>query len=303
MIAVIFNPTARGDKAVGFRRQLAALSGPIQLRPTRGPGDASILAAAAAAEGIGTIVAAGGDGTVNEVVNGLAAAGSFPIGPRLGVLPLGTVNVFAKELGLPSDLATGWEIIRAGRGECIDLAWADHGGGRRWFVQLAGAGLDSQAIAQVDWGLKKRVGPLAYVWAGFRALRSPLPVIRVTGGPEPVSGQLVLLGNGRFYGGRFPVFRGASLSDGRLDLAVLARANLLSLTRAAVAMAAGRLGRFSGIVHQQAPSFSLSAEAPVSFQVEGDNIGFLPASFHIRPRAIQVIVDAQTIDRPRSDRG
>ncbi len=290
MIAVIFNPTARGDKAIVFKSRLSALAGPIRLLPTRGPGDAGILAAQAAAEGIGTVVAAGGDGTVNEVANGLASAGRFPIGPRLGVIPLGTVNVFAKELGLPSDLGAAWECIRAGRTTRIDLAVAQHSGGSRWFVQMAGAGLDSQAIARVDWALKKRVGPLAYVWAGFRALHGPLPRIDVTGGPGPVSGELALLGNGRFYGGRFPVFPAACLSDGKLDLALLEHANVLSLARAAVAVAAGRLLHLSGIRHQCAANFRFEAAGRAPFQVEGDNVGHLPVEFRVQPGAIDVLV-------------
>ena len=199
-------------------------------------------------------------------------------------------GVFAKEIGLPPSIEAGWEIIRAARTETIDVACASHPGGRRWFVQMAGAGLDSRAIAQVNWELKKKIGPLAYIWAGFRSLWGPLPEIRVSGGSEPVTGQLALIGNGRFYGGRFPVFPEASLSDGRLDLALLTRANLLSLSRVGVALARGRLSGFSGIVHQQAPSFGFSATVPVTFQVEGDNIGELPVDFRVQPRALQVIV-------------
>ena len=290
MIAVIFNPTARGEKATAFKSRLSSLAGPIRLLPTRGPGDAIVLAAEAAAEGIETIVAAGGDGTVNEVANGLAAAGRFPIAPRLGVIPLGTVNVFAKELGLPSELGAAWECIQAGRVMRIDLASARHAGGLRWFVQMAGAGLDSQAIARVDWSLKKKIGPLAYVWAGFGALAGPLPRIRVTGGDAPVSGQLALLGNGRYYGGRYPVFPAARLSDGRLDLALLEHANVLSLARAAVAVASGRLLHLSGTRHQSAATFRFETDGTAPFQVEGDNIGHLPAEFGIQPSALDVIV-------------
>jgi YegS/Rv2252/BmrU family lipid kinase len=288
--AVIFNPTARGEKATAFQSRLSSLAGPLRLLPTRGPGDASTLAAEAAAEGIDTIVAAGGDGTVNEVANGLAAADRFPIRPRLGVIPLGTVNVFAKELRLPADLGAAWECIRAGRVRRIDLASATHAGGKRWFVQMAGAGLDAEAIARVDWGLKKKIGPLAYVWAGFQALRGPLATIRVTGGPEPLDGQLALVGNGRFYGGRYPMFPNADLGDGLLDLALFGRANLLTVARAAVALATGRLLHLSGIRHQQAPSFRFETDGTTPFEVEGDNVGGLPVEFRIQPRALDVIV-------------
>ena len=113
------------------------------------------------------IVAAGGDGTLNEVLNGI---GEEPDGfgrARLGVLPLGTVNVFAREIGMPLGLRRAWEVIRRGRESAIDLPQAEFGARdksqRRWFAQLAGAGLDAHAVELVDWKLKKKIGFFAYV--------------------------------------------------------------------------------------------------------------------------------------------
>src|ERR1041385_7425971 len=99
---VIFNPVARGDKARAFQTHLSAIASEAALKPTTGVGDARRLAADAVKEGFGTVVAAGGDGTLNEVLNGIADAEGFER-TRLGVLPLGTANVFAKELKLPED--------------------------------------------------------------------------------------------------------------------------------------------------------------------------------------------------------
>jgi YegS/Rv2252/BmrU family lipid kinase len=288
VIAVIFNPSAGGNRALRFQRQLATLSGQARLLPTTGPGTAPELAAAAARDGAVTVVAAGGDGTVKEVVNGLA---HLPLGqrPALGVIPLGTVNVFAKEIGLPASIDRCWELIRARHLRRIDLARASHAGGSRWFIQMAGAGLDALAISHIRLSLKRRIGPLAYLWAGFQAIRQPLPLIHAVGGPESIAGQLVLVGNGRFYGGRFPVFANAQLNDGLLDLAVLIQANLLSLARATLAAARGRLLHHPGVRHQQATRFSLSGPHLSPFQVEGDNIGFLPASFEVVPGALNVV--------------
>lgn len=289
MTAVIFNPSARGDKARSFRHEVSRLAPHARLLPTTAAGDATRLAAEAARGGAEVIVAAGGDGTVNEVVNGLA---SLPHSqrPSLGVLPLGTVNVFAKEIGLSGHLETDWAIIRAGHSRVIDLALAEHSGGQRWFIQMAGAGLDAAAIDRVRWRLKKIAGPIAYLWAGFGALFSDLPSVQVTGGPAPTGGQLVLLGNGRFYGGRFPVFPKAQLNDGLLDLAVLPQTSILSLARAAIAVRTGRLLQMSGIVHQQAPEFEFTCPSPARFQVEGDNIGSLPARFSVQPGALRILI-------------
>lgn len=289
MTAVIFNPSARGDKARTFHQEVSRLAPQARLLPTTGAGDATRLASEAASEGAEVIVAAGGDGTVNEVVNGLA---SLPLSqrPALGVLPLGTVNVFAKEIGLSGHLETDWAIIRAGHSRVIDLALAEHSGGQRWFIQMAGAGLDAAAIDRVQWRLKQIAGPVAYLWAGLGALFSHLPSVQVTGGHAPTGGQLVLLGNGRFYGGRFPVFPKAQLSDGRLDLAVLPQTSILSLARAAIAVRTGRLLQMSGIVHQQAPVFEFTCTSPARFQVEGDNIGCLPARFSVQPGALRILI-------------
>ena len=164
MTCVIFNPTARGDKAKSFRARLADLGAGIQLIPTSGPDSAPAQAAAAVDAGCTTLVAAGGDGTVNQVLNGLVAAREGLARARLAVLPLGTVNVFAKELGIPTGFAGAWRVIQAGRERTIDLPVAEFGPPerreRRCFAQLAGAGLDSRALSLVDWGLKKRIGPL-----------------------------------------------------------------------------------------------------------------------------------------------
>src|SRR5579884_3410049 len=120
-ICVIFNPTARGEKAKRFRRHLDEIGAECALKQTVSAGRARPLAAEAVREGFETVIAAGGDGTLNEVLNGI---GDVPDGferARLGVLPLGTVNVFAKELGMPAGLKQGWQILRAGNETRIDL--------------------------------------------------------------------------------------------------------------------------------------------------------------------------------------
>ncbi len=112
-ICVIFNPAARGDKARRFRRQLDDNGAQCTLKATTAPGDARRLATDAVVEGFDLIVAAGGDGTVNEVLNGIGDAPDGFIRARLGVLPLGTVNVFARELKIPLKVDRAWKIVAA----------------------------------------------------------------------------------------------------------------------------------------------------------------------------------------------
>lgn len=309
MIAVVFNPTARGDKATAFRTRLhrateAARSAglDLRLRPTRRAGDGVVQAREAVAEGCTTVVAAGGDGTVNEVVNGLAGWPDGPDRARLAVLPLGTVNVFAKELGIPTDFDAGWQLLLRGTERRVDLGAVDlldpddGAASRRWFVQMGGAGLDSLAIERVSWPLKKRVGPLAYVWAGLQALWGHLPVVEADVDGRTARGQLALVGNGRFYGGRWVVFPGARLDDGRLDLAMVEAITPWRFPGQFAALARGDFGRAPGLVHLQGREIVLRpAEASgrsIPFQVEGDNLGRLPARFFVDPRGLRVVAPA-----------
>lgn len=290
---IIFNPSARGQKAERLCSRLGALCPNSVLRATTGPGAGRALAAQAVREGFTTVIAAGGDGTANEVVNGIAdAPGGLEIA-RLGLLPLGTVNVFARELGLPRNVdATAQALVR-GNETSIDLGRAEFPSNghieARYFLQLAGAGLDSRAVELVSWELKKKFGPLAYIIAGLRALREKQPVITVEH-EETLVGELVLLGNGRLYGGDFEVFPRASLRDGLLDICVLPKVTAGRVLRIALGVITGRLHRFSAARHSQSARVKISSPSRVILQLDGENICPLPATFSVLPKALRVIV-------------
>jgi YegS/Rv2252/BmrU family lipid kinase len=292
-VCVIFNPTARGDKARRFRGHLDELGGQCTLRPTTDPGAATALAEAAVREGFDTIVAAGGDGTVNEVLNGLARAPAGLERARLGVLGLGTVNVFAKEHRLPLEFNAAWALIQSGAETRIDLPQVEFmaaGAPRRlWFAQMAGAGLDARAIERVRWQWKKLLGPGAYVLAGLSALRGRQPRITVTAPGRSASGELVLLGNGRFYGGCIPVFPGADARDGLLEVRVFPRAHLWAVVRFGFEWLAGwGRGRASQDCFSAA-TVRLESSEPAPFELDGDNVGSLPATFSIQRQAVRLI--------------
>lgn len=290
---VIFNPTARGDKACHFRRHLEAFSGGIALKPTQAPGDGRRLAAEAVQDGFDTLVAGGGDGTVNEVLNGIADAPSGFARARLAVLPLGTVNVFARELGLPLQLRPAWEAIFSGRERIIDAPFADwsteHGLQRRHFAQLAGAGLDARAISLVDWQLKKRIAQFAYVIAGLKAMRAPHPLISVTADGRTVQGELVLVGNGRFYGGNLPMFPAAQLDDGLFDICVFPRLTWGLLARYGLGYVTGNPSPPRDLTVLGVSSATLSSTAPVPFELDGDLCGELPVSLGVAARVLRVV--------------
>ncbi len=291
---VIFNPTAKGDKARYFRRHLDTIGAECALKQTAAAGGARPLAAEAVREGFQMVVAAGGDGTLNEVLNGI---GDEPGGFDricLGVLPLGTVNVFAKELRIPSRLPGAWEVIRSGTESRIDLLQVEYvrqgAPARHYFAQLAGAGLDARAIELVNWELKKKVGPLAYIWAGFAALRGPLPRITATAAKHSATGELVLIGNGRYYGGRYPVFPRADLRNGKMEVCVFPRTNWLTLLRCARMFAFGADLPASAAKTFATERLTLTSPTEAPLEVDGELIGHLPASFTIERQKLRVIV-------------
>ena len=285
---------ARGSKARHFRERLGALPGNPGLRPTTAAGSARNIAAQAVREGFDVIVAAGGDGTVNEVLNGIADVPDALTTVAFAVLPLGTTNVFAREIGMPRNPDRAWRAIVGGRERSIDLPHVEYsteaGPCRRHFAQMAGAGWDSLAVDAVDWEIKKRVGGLAYVLAGLGVLRRPLPAVVASDGVTKLNGELVLVGNGQFYGGSYRLFPLADLRDGLLEVTVFPRVNVATLARALAGLACDRMYTLGRARHFKARTLTLSCEAPMPFHVEGENIGLLPARFCIERAALRVIV-------------
>lgn len=259
------------------------------LKPTSGPGSARALAGAAVREQFDIVVAAGGDGTVNEVLNGIAEADGGLERTALAVLPLGTTNVFAREIRVPLNPSRAWEVVRAARQMRIDLPFSESSGARRYFAQLAGAGLDARAVERVNWSLKKRFGYFAYVIAALSALRAKAPPIAAAGGAGGASGELVLIGNGRLYGGNFNIFPGADLQDGLLEMVVYPRLTAMTVLRAVRGMFTGDFHSGAGTVQTQSASIELTCPAPTPFEVDGELAGHLPARFGLLPRALRVI--------------
>ena len=300
---VIFNPAARGEKSprlLRFLEDKAKRLGHVTLAPTTGPGDARRLAARAVAEGCHLIVAAGGDGTVNEVINGLGSAAC-----ALGILPLGTVNVLARELGIPARLPAAWQVLESGTTRTIDLGCAEPIAGdqateepsrpaRRCFAQLAGVGFDAWAVRRASWELKKKIGPLSYLWAGLQTVAKPGATVelRVPSTGFEVRGSAVLIGNGRYYGGSIPVFPRARMDDGRLDVCVFEKGGYLDVLRYAIAVIGGRHTRLRDVRYFQADRFECRAAGTTPYEVDGELAGEAPVGFSVLPGALRVMVQA-----------
>jgi len=264
------------------------------LLETTAPGSATSLAAQAIRDGYKTIVASGGDGTVNEVVNGLAKEREGLGQVQLGILPLGTMNVFARELGIPLSAKRAWKTVLHGQTRAVDLplakVQADDGQVERCFVQMAGAGLDADAVGGVSILLKKKIGPLAYLFSTLTALKSKPPKLTAKWDGGLATGEWMCVGNGRFFGGPVVLFPDAKLNDGRLDLCVFPRINPGSVSRGVTSMALGQIGDWPGAEHYRVSEFTIDGPAGTRVQADGDFIGTLPVTITLRPRALKLIV-------------
>jgi diacylglycerol kinase (ATP) len=279
-ICIIVNPAARGARARVTR--LEQLTRNVVIRMTNGPGDAEAQTERAVEQGFTTIVAAGGDGTINEVVNGIGMA---PV--ALGILPMGTVNVLAMELGIPFDLVSAWKVIRAGKIRLIDQASANG----HLFVQMAGIGLDAQIVQRNNRQIKKVLGPLSYLLTATTVAAEKPPRLRVTSEGHPaVEGSFVLVGNGRLYGGPFSLFKEADMQDGLLDVYVFRYMNYLALMRYFRGTLFGSLASFSDVDYFKAKSLSVEANRQVPLEADGELVGHSPVEFFVRRRKLRVLV-------------
>jgi diacylglycerol kinase (ATP) len=283
-ILVIFNPAARSEKAGRWREKIQALDARAVVRLTGGPGDAAAMAAMAVQEGYKTVVAAGGDGTINEVVNGLADSDV-----TLGLLPLGTMNVYAAELRIPSNrLRQCWDIIRAGHVRRVDLARAN----AHCFVQLAGVGFDAQAVAGVDWQAKKNFGPLSYLISAAKVATLKPPRLRIESEDSPAQeGSFVLVGNGRYYGGRVAVFKQAVIDDGKLDVLVFKNLGYLDIIRYLQGILMGTHLSLPDVEYFQTRRLTVTSASgeDVPFEADGELMGYVPVTFRVARQRLKVL--------------
>ncbi len=287
-IPVILNPAARGDRAGRLEAQVKALSSRVEIWATQGAGDARRLAQRAVAEGRTTVVAAGGDGTINEVVNGLAGSDV-----ALGLLPLGTMNVFANELGLPAARWRDcWRVIENGKTRPVDLPLANE----RHFIQLAGIGFDAQAVAKVDREDKRALGPLSYLLAASQILSAEHPAVSVRVESEcgrRAEGRFILIGNGRYYGGKLPLFKSARLDDGLLDVVVFKRLSHFDLLRYFRGVVFAEHDTFTDVEYFQSPRLTvrpMDEAAEVPFEADGELAGVAPVEFRMDENRLRVLV-------------
>lgn len=281
-LLVIYNPTAgrrKRRKLDRFLAQLRALGAAVELCATEAPRHAEALARAADPARFDAVVVAGGDGTINEAVNGLSQS---PL--PLALLPLGTANVLANELRLPrrvkalARLAAFAPARPVWPGEAVAEA---SGQGRRFLI-MAGAGFDADVVEHLDLALKRRAGKLAYVWSILGRLRHYRPCCykgEVDG--APVEGASLIAAKAHFYGGRFVLAPKARLDEPGLQLAIFADAGRRAALGYLAAMSLGWLQRCRSFRVLAGKSVRLSGPEGAPVQLDGDIQLRLPARLGI----------------------
>jgi diacylglycerol kinase (ATP) len=280
------------DEARQFLSENGILS---ELAETTGPGHATEIAQKATRDGRELVIACGGDGTLNEVVNGLAMAQNGHRVP-LALLPGGTANVLAKELNLPWDIpGAAKHLVNADVRE-IALGLAkplEQPEKARYFLSLSGCGPDGMIVYSVDLGLKARVGILAYWWQGVReVLRYTFPRFRVRAGDRQMEATLVVVGRTKNYGGPFKITDQADLFEDQFEVMALTTQSGLKYLSYLPTLWMGNLRKEEDVHFWKADTLvcePLDAN-PVYSQVDGEPLARLPVEFSIVPKALKLLV-------------
>jgi len=285
-VLIILNPAAGRSRSSGRRlgrvvRALERRGCAVVLRRA-GPesGDVERLAREAEAE-FDIIVAAGGDGTLNAVVNGLEAA------PRVvALLPFGTANVLAREIGLPRDAERLAELIASAPARPVWPGLV----GDRLFLTMASSGFDAAIVAAVNPRLKRHTGRLAFAWAILRGLwryRACELCVRVDGVDHRAA--TVIAAKGRFYAGPYVIAPLADLAEPMLDLVLFQRSGRLAVLRYLTALLLGSLPRRRDIAFLRAHEAFVSADEAVPVQADGEIVAQLPVRIAVAGQPLQLV--------------
>lgn len=257
----------------------------VELWPTDGPGAARTLARRAVEQKVSVVIAAGGDGTINEVIQALAGSET-----ALGVLPTGTVNVWAREMNIPLEEAKAREILIHGRTRRIDLGQVNG----RYFLLMVGIGFDGEVAQAVERKPLKRLGVLGYIlaalWYGPGYLGFPLTLRIDEAEPVRTRALQIVAGNTQLYGGAFKITWLARCDDGLLDLCVVHKRGLFGRWIVLGDFMLKHKRRRLWVRYNTFKKMVIETKEPVAIQVDGDPAGHTPATFEVAPGALKVIV-------------
>ncbi len=289
---LISNPRAgrggerREREVERFCRHLKARGVDVEVLNTTAPNDATRLAARAAQTGAREIIVSGGDGTINEALQGLVGTDV-----RLGIWPRGTANVLARELKIPLNLTGAAEVVARGQSSAIHVGCAtvEATGERRYFFLMAGVGLDASVVRHVRPNLKRHVGEAAFWYAGLGHLAHWQPVtFKVEIDGESFPATFAAIGNAAHYGGKLAITPRAQLEQPEFEVCLVdshSRLHYLYLLTHAM-RGQGVQPQTRGVRFIRTTRTRVSGDALV--QVDGELIGRLPMSFEIAPGAVEI---------------
>jgi len=285
------------------RRELPAVLNHLEdhgwratLHQTSQPGEATEIARRAADGNVDAVFVVGGDGTINEVVNGLAES---PV--AMGVLPGGTGNVWAKELGLPTRSALRWLPLRdsirslvPGNTRRIDLGRANG----RYFLQWTGLGLDAEVTYAMEprSRTQRRLGVLGYIVAGFATVSTMVGIrsrIWIDGRLTYRRCILIVVSNSPLYGGMVRLSSDTRLDDGQLDISVFSGSGFISVMRTFFGVITGLHSRDPRHTSFQGRQIRIETDKPMAVHVDGDPFGSTPLDCQVVPRALTIILPKQ----------
>ena len=287
-MVIVFNPVAGRRRASLLWRVLDVLVANgvrLHLAETTRPGHAEALARDAVRRGAEMVVAAGGDGTIAEVANGLIGSNT-----RLGVIPLGTANVLAHELGLPFGPRAVAAALAFGRTTTLWPGIAKGADGERLFVQMVGVGFDAQVVRHLPFSLKKLLGKGAYVLQSLREMvRYPFPAIHLRIDGLETQTASVIVSKGRLYGGNFRLAPNARSGEPGLSVVLFDHAGPGAALMYGAALPLNLLGKAPGVRHLRAATISIVGNQRLPIQTDGDFGGYTPMSVVDAAGPIQIV--------------
>ncbi len=287
---LIINPAAHNVPALKLRREaeewLREAGWRFRWEQTTETGHATRIAARAAAAKVPLVLALGGDGTLNEVANGLAGTET-----ALGTLPAGTSNIWAREAGISRKLVEAVRLMATGERRLIDLGKA----GDRYFMLFAGIGVDAQITRTVSLDMKRHVGAAAYGIAAFREAlrwRSRPVTVRLDGVERRMDVLMAFAGNTRLYAGLTKITPNAVVDDGLLDVCIYAGSGSLDIVMHTARTLLKSHKKANKVLCQQVRRLEFDWEEPLPMQLDGDPVGDCPREIEVAPGALWVIVPA-----------
>ena len=304
----ILNPRAAGGRTAKRWPGIAALLqqrlGVVEERRTEHAGHATELARQALRGGCELVISIGGDGTLNEVVNGFLDGDGRPINPeaQLGLIPIGTGGDFQRTVEIPSDEARAVDILVCGKALSLDLGkarFSGHDGApiTRYFINLLSFGMGGDVSVRAKNFLSPISGKLAFFYATFVVFfsyRGKTVRLTLDGAPQPAPFTItnIAVGNGRYHGGGMHPCPRAVLDDGLLEVTTIDRLNMFELVRDIKTLYSDDVYKHPKVRHFRARQIAAESDETTRIEVDGESLGRLPLEVEILPKRVPFLVDA-----------